>query len=95
MFHGEHMNQTPFEGQMSDRDGWNEWGKHVLTELQRLNTNIEGMETRHSVHREDVAKELGGLKSEIAVLQVKAGLWGVFGGALPVVVLLLLETLKK
>jgi hypothetical protein len=89
------MEKPPFEGRMSDRNGWDEWGQHVLTELQRLNSNIEKMDSRHTAHREDTAKEIGGMKSEIAVLHVKAGLWGVFGGALPVVVLLLLETLKK
>jgi len=29
-------------------NGWNEWGKHVLLELERLNDNIEEMRRESS-----------------------------------------------
>jgi hypothetical protein len=53
-------------------NGWNEWQNHVLAELKRLNNCIERME-------EDVGK----IHSEIAVLKVKAGMWGALAGAIP------------
>ena len=57
---------------MTTGNGWSEWQNHVLAELQRLNSCIERME-------KDVTK----IHSEIAVLKVKAGLWGALAGAIP------------
>jgi hypothetical protein len=53
-------------------NGWNEWQNHVLAELKRLNSCVERME-------EDVGK----IHSEIAVLKVKARMWGAAMGAIP------------
>lgn len=65
-------------------DGWNEWSKHVLKELERLSKAYT-----------DSAKELGKIRVEIAVLKVKAGIWGLLGGAIPVGVGLLVYLLKE
>lgn len=50
-------------------NGWDEWGRHVLSELQRLNTNLE-----------TCGKSITCIKTDIAMLKVKSGLWGVLGG---------------
>lgn len=56
-------------------NGWEQWGKHVLTELKRNNTD-------HT----DIKKQLSCIEKNIAELKVKAGLWGAFGGAIPAII---------
>lgn len=41
-------------------DGWNEWSKHVLKELDRLNTNYEGLRD-----------EIGKIHQDISSLKAK------------------------
>jgi len=53
-------------------DGWNEWSRHVLSELERLNTCYERL-----------AEQQNRICVEIARLQVKAGVWGFAAGLLP------------
>lgn len=55
-------------------NGWNEWAKHVLAELVRLNDCYEGLR-----------RDMGDLKAEVAGLQVKSGVWGLVGGLIPAV----------
>ena len=59
----------------TDGNGWNEWSRHVLAELERLNGCYEGL--RVSVEKIHV---------EIAMLKVKSGAWGALGGAIPVII---------
>lgn len=72
---------------MSDsggQNGWNEWSRHVLAELERLNAYCERIE-----------KKLNEAITDIATLKVKAGVWGAIGGAVPVALGLLVWLLKK
>ena len=64
-------------------DGWNEWGRHVLQELVRLNGEYEKL-------REGQSR----LLVEISMLKVKSGIWGMVGAAVPVAVLLAIQFLK-
>ena len=72
-------------------DSWEEWSQYVLKELQRLNDSIDAL-------RSDLIKvrvnDLVELKTEIATLKAKAGLWGAVGAAIPVVVFIAWEALK-
>lgn len=72
----------------SETETWQEWGKHVLKELERLNTNLEI--DRVSTHKFQVW-----VNREIATLQVKSGLWGMGGGLLGLVGVILVEKLTK
>jgi len=54
-------------------DGWNQWAKHVLLELERLDKCIS-----------TTKKEMMSVRIEIASLQVKAGIWGMAAGAVPI-----------
>ena len=57
---------------MSDNqntNGWNEWSRYVLKELERLNENIE-----------ELHKEVTKIRIDLGMLQVKAGAWGALGG---------------
>lgn len=60
---------------MPDGNGWNEWSRYVLKELERLNHCYES-----------IIKELVIIKSEISALKVKAGVWGLLGGCIPVTI---------
>jgi hypothetical protein len=60
---------------MTDSGDWKEWSRHVLAELQRLNEKLE--QTRQEVHD---------IRVQVALLQVKAGVWGAVAGAVIVLV---------
>lgn len=66
---------------------WGAWSNHVLIELKRLNSNQEAME-------HELSEKLTSMKIEISQLQVKAGIWGAIGGAIPVVAVLLFKLLN-
>ena len=68
----------------TEKNGWDEWAKHVLSELERLNDCVVLIQ-----------ESVNSLKVDIATQRVKVGLvatiLGVVGGILPVVVLILIE----
>lgn len=59
---------TPIE-----ENGWHEWGKHVLSELKRLNVKVEKVN--------DATNQI---KVEIGQLKVKSGVFGAIGASIPV-----------
>ena len=61
-------------------NGWDEWGKHVLAELERQNSLIEG-----------VRISLNNLTTEVAMLKVKAGMWGFIAGVIPGLIILFVK----
>lgn len=62
-----------------EKNGWNEWSKFVLKELERLNTCYERLD-----------EKLDNMTNEITALKLKAGVWGALAGAIPVVVAILI-----
>jgi len=71
------MNEVPVQ------NGWNEWSKYVLSELQRLNTSYEGL-------RSETEK----IRVEIATLKVKSGVWGAAGAMVPIAIIVILWIMK-
>lgn len=65
-------------------NGWSEWSKYVLKELERMHDWLN-----------EIEKKVNSQRVEIAMLQVKAGLWGALGGIIPLLVLLGLRLLSK
>lgn len=65
-------------------DQWAEWSKHVLRELERLNGVMEGMR-----------EEMGKMKTEVAMLKMKSGLWGAMGATIPIAVMVAVQILLK
>lgn len=57
-------------------NSWAEWSKFVLKELERLNSCYK-----------DLDAKVGNIAVDIAMLKVKAGLWGLIGGAIPVLLM--------
>lgn len=72
------MNYPDDEG-----NGWKLWSKHVLIELERLNKKCENIESK-----------LNRMSLDIAMLKIKAGIWGAVAGAVPVAIALLVGFLK-
>lgn len=58
---------------MKDNNGWSEYEKLVLSELERHNMLIE-----------HVRKDISIIQTEIAQLKIKSGLWGMLGAAIPI-----------
>lgn len=64
-------------------NGWTEYRKLVLKELEDLNKGYS-----------DLRKEVGKLREDIATLKVKSGVWGMIGGAIPVAIGIIVWFLK-
>jgi hypothetical protein len=63
----------------SNQDGWTQWSKHVLLELERLSEAYEKLSTGFVECRN---REI----EEITKLKMKASIWGLSAGAIPVVI---------
>lgn len=83
-------------------DTWQEWSRHVLAELKRLNETIgvlngkisnikDGMDDKIDKIKDDYIQPL---HVEIAMLKVKSGMWGLVGGSIPIILIVLIEMLK-
>lgn len=66
-----------------DENGWNEYAKLVLSELERLDKWCG-----------QIATEQQNIRIEIAKLKVKSGVWGAVAGAIPVVIGLAIWLIK-
>ena len=56
-------------------NGWNEYSRLVISELKRLSSWCKIID-----------EKLAQSNIEIAKLKVKAGFWGLLGGAIPVII---------
>ena len=69
---------------MKPMDGWNEWSRHVLSELERLDGGIQKLvEISNSI------------RVDIATLKVKASIWGAISGIVIVLTSVLLQFFLK
>lgn len=69
-------------------NGWNQWSKYVLKELERL---ADG--------QEKIEKQLNGLTVEFkqfqTAMKIKSGVWGAMAGAVPAIVVLTVLLIKN
>lgn len=92
----------------SGQGTWREWARHVLLELERLDSNGEtaskhiaenrdmfddkitqvrqDIQTVSDLNRDRVYHDINELKVELAMLKVRAGLWGAVGAAIPILI---------
>ena len=75
----------------ADKNGWGKYSKLVLHELQRLNQCREGDLKEHKEFKDCVKKSFEGIRIDLAVLKVKAGMWGAVGAAIPIALWIILE----
>lgn len=71
-----------------EKNGWEEWSKYVLKELERLNEA-----------EEHIKKDISKIKISLATLEtemkLKAGIWGTIGAAIPITILLVTRLLLE
>lgn len=65
------------------QNGWKEWSRHVLAELERHDRLLDRT-------REDVSE----IRGDVKVLHFKSGVWGAVGGMIPVVIAVAFWLLK-
>lgn len=75
-------------------NGWNEWSRHVLNELKRLNDVVEDLRGEVSGLREQNAEQNTQTRADIAGLTVKSGLVGLLGGLFPALGVLIYFLIK-
>ena len=63
----------------NEDNGWKEWRRHILAEIQRLNNNLEKLETRNSEYMLKTSIELSRLK-------VWSGVYGAVAGVVAAIV---------
>lgn len=81
------------EGNMEN--GWREWSKHVLKELERLNDCYIAVDNSLDNKIEKVNKSINGLRVDIARLKVKSGIWGAIGAAIPILITLAIMAIRS
>lgn len=65
---------------MAARNGWNSYQKLVLDKLADHSRSLETVSGELLALR---TKDIPGLQVEIAMLKIKAGMWGAAAGAIP------------
>jgi len=77
---------------MSDKEnGWSEYQKLVLAELERLDRSVEILDNKIDIIRDT---ELANINAEIKLLKYKSTLWGGLAGAVPVLILIIIQFLR-
>jgi len=67
-----------------NNNGWGEWGKYVLKELERLNDCYEEQQ-----------KIMQQIQVEIVTLKVKSSIWGGIAGLIPSLSFLIYHLVKN
>lgn len=70
-------------GDQESKNGWAEYRKLVLKDLDR-----------HEELLTEILRAVSRARTDIALLQLRAGIWGFAAGALPVILLLLMNYMK-
>lgn len=72
-------------------DTFGEYRRLILSELERLSSSVQDL--THQINQLR-ASDLAEIRSEIGMLKVKAGVWGLLGGLIPVLAALAALLLK-
>ena len=71
-----------------EENGWVEWKRHILNELERLNKNFESINDAYN-------EETKRLWIEISALKTKSGIFGLLGGCLVSIPTLIFFYMRK
>jgi hypothetical protein len=71
---------------------WQEYSKLILAELERMSMEIARLNAKLDAFRSD---DIANVKVELAMLKVKAGMWGAVAGAIPTIAALLFWLMSK
>ena len=73
-----------------EHESWLEWRRHLLAELERQAKAIEATNIKIDTY---MSSDISKMKVDIAMLQVKSGMWGAVAGIVVVLGTLLLGKL--
>ena len=73
-------------------DSWSEYRRLVLTQLEGLHSDLRAIHSKIDEVRE---RDIHALWLEMNTLKVKAGVWGVIAGSIPMLVSLILNLYSK
>ena len=77
---------------MASKNGWDNYQKLVLDKLEDHATTLHSLDAEvKSIRTEDIP----GLQVEIAMLKIKAGVWGAAAGMIPAVLGVIYAHLSK
>lgn len=74
---------------------WEEQGTHVISELKRLDKCIEAQYEKIEIKLDNIRNAQEKLSIQVAMLNVKSGIWGFMAGLVPAVVALIYFIVKK
>lgn len=58
---------------------WNEWGRHVLAELKRVSSEMDGLRKEHAKTNERISK----IEGKLTIMKLKmSGIGAVIGAAI-------------
>ena len=76
-----------------ETNGWSEWSKFVLKELERLNEQCDQLRKDHSNMNEKFNEKTQEIKTAIGMLgtemRLKSGIWGALAGLIPAILMLI------
>ena len=72
-------------------NGWSEYRKLVMTEIERLAREIRHERNNGKQVQQHLWDQMLRIEKEIATLKVRCGVWGLVGGLIPVVTALLMN----
>jgi hypothetical protein len=79
---------------MADGNGWDEYRKLVMTEIERLAREIRHERNNQKQVQQHLWDQMLRIEKEVAQLKIKAGVWGLAGGLIPTVTALILSSIK-
>ncbi len=76
-------------------NGWSEWQNHILAELRRLSAGVQHIADSNEDDHKEIRSDIAKTNTEVAMLKVKASLWGAIAGAIPTGLAILWYILSK
>lgn len=71
-------NETPpYTGALAADRTWGEYRRLILSELERINSAVEKVNTKIEMFRQD---DIAQIKTDIALLKFQAAMWGAGAG---------------
>lgn len=77
--------------QSNEAGGWDEYRKLVLAELRRIDEGFQHERKNRAMTEKIYWERIAKLEIDIAALKIKAGVWGLMGGLIPALTVLLLN----
>lgn len=97
---------TDQEGKPYRANGWGEWARHVLQELERFETDRKQqdekvekiqkeLDEKIDKNKDETNRRFSDLEIKVARLEVKAGVWGIVGSLVGFLIYLIVNMVKN